>query len=407
MDSKRFDAVTRTLGDGFTRRGALGVLAGIAALGLSEGLAKRKHRGNGQRQHRGKRSGRKQEAGTEKASPGKSACRPAGHPCEGNQECCNPGNTICVPSGPGAANRCTRCPDGEIACANICIPACTALDQCHDPGVCDPATGQCTNPPRKNGTSCNDHDACTQTDTCQNGVCVGGDPVVCQAKDQCHVAGVCDSATGACSNPKAADGTNCTTANDTPGACLDGTCKEICLELGKLCGGSSPCCAGLDCDRTFILEADKCCTPTGGACGKDVDCTSQCETPCCGLEFVSPKGDKLFGQVSCVEGTCCNPAGHVCQSTADCCQSGPAPTECIGVFGPSHIGYCTAEALGLQARMCLQAAGTPCTNQCQCADGYCVNGLCSATCRAKGESCDSDSACCSIGSCTNGVCDCC
>src|SRR5262249_51139524 len=39
--------------------------------------------------------------------------------------------------------------------------------------------------------------------------CVGGDPVVCQATDQCHVAGVCDPATGACSAPPAAAGTPC------------------------------------------------------------------------------------------------------------------------------------------------------------------------------------------------------
>src|SRR5262249_40754810 len=50
-------------------------------------------------------------------------------------------------------------------------------------------------------------------DTCQAGVCTGANPVVCTALDQCHVAGTCDPATGTCSNPAATDGTACSDAN--------------------------------------------------------------------------------------------------------------------------------------------------------------------------------------------------
>jgi hypothetical protein len=53
------------------------------------------------------------------------------------------------------------------------------------------------------GTSCNDGNACTQTDTCQVGVCNGANPVVCGASDACHVAGTCDPSSGSCSNPVA------------------------------------------------------------------------------------------------------------------------------------------------------------------------------------------------------------
>lgn len=141
MESERFDAVARALGNDFTRRGALGMLVGIAGLTWGEAAAKRKHRRKGQHQKRGKSGGGKQNPARSRSSPGNSACRAAGHPCEGNQECCNPEVTICTASGPGAATRCKQCPDGQIACANACIPARTALDQCHDPGICDPATG--------------------------------------------------------------------------------------------------------------------------------------------------------------------------------------------------------------------------------------------------------------------------
>src|SRR5262249_16692054 len=57
----------------------------------------------------------------------------------------------------------------------------------------------CTHVPTTDGTACNDSDACTRTDVCQAGACVGTNPLPCSASDQCHVAGTCDPATGACS----------------------------------------------------------------------------------------------------------------------------------------------------------------------------------------------------------------
>ena len=64
-------------------------------------------------------------------------------------------------------------------------------------------------PAKADGTSCSDGSACTQTDTCQAGTCTGSNPVTCTAADQCHDAGVCNPATGACSSPAKADGTSC------------------------------------------------------------------------------------------------------------------------------------------------------------------------------------------------------
>ena len=76
-------------------------------------------------------------------------------------------------------------------------------EECHVAGLCDPNTGVCSNPNANNGTTCTDGNACTQTDTCQAGMCTGSNPVVCTASDQCHVAGVCNTGTGVCSNPNA------------------------------------------------------------------------------------------------------------------------------------------------------------------------------------------------------------
>ena len=96
--------------------------------------------------------------------------------------------------------------------------ACTSVDAC-DHGVCRGSD-------RPDGTSCSDGDACTQRDTCQTGACTGADPVVCTAGDQCHVEGTCDPATGACSTPAAPDGTACDDTETCSGqdACEVGVC---------------------------------------------------------------------------------------------------------------------------------------------------------------------------------------
>jgi hypothetical protein len=130
-------------------------------------------------------------------------------------------------------NACTQsdtCQSG--VCTGGSAVVCTASDQCHVAGTCNAATGGCSNPPAANGTGCSDGNACTKTDTCQSGACTGGNPVVCTALDQCHAAGTCDTSTGLCSNPNAADGTSCTDNN----ACtLSDTCQG-----GTCVGGNGP-----------------------------------------------------------------------------------------------------------------------------------------------------------------------
>ncbi|MBI3449616.1 MAG: hypothetical protein HY049_11965 [Acidobacteria bacterium] len=85
----------------------------------------------------------------------------------------------------------------------------------------------CARPGALDGTPCNDGDACTQSDSCQAGVCVGGDPVVCAAADQCHELGVCDTGTGQCSNPAKTVGSSCDTGDpSTWGVCSSGFCLD-------------------------------------------------------------------------------------------------------------------------------------------------------------------------------------
>jgi cysteine-rich repeat protein len=106
-------------------------------------------------------------------------------------ENCDDGNTV---DGDACPSTCVI-----DKCAGVICPAPT--DACHDPGVCDSFTGVCSNPPKDDGTSCDDGNGCTQTDQCQAGACAGSNPVACPGRANCQNAGTCDPASGQCSAP--------------------------------------------------------------------------------------------------------------------------------------------------------------------------------------------------------------
>ena len=176
-------------------------------------------------------------------------------PC--TTDSCDPASGQCrttaAPDG-AACDDGSACTQTDTCQAGACTGSnpvtCLALDQCHEAGACDPATGVCSNPVAPDGSSCNDANACTQTDTCQAGTCTGSDPVTCLALDQCHVAGTCDPATGTCSDPNAPDGAAC---DDGSGCASSDACSA-----GVCVGGSTPAesCNGLDdnCDGTVDEE---------------------------------------------------------------------------------------------------------------------------------------------------------
>jgi cysteine-rich repeat protein len=193
-------------------------------------------------------------------------CHDVGTCASGTGLCSNPNKAdgaTCNDS-----NACTQtdtCVAGSCTGGNPVV--CTALDQCHDPGTCAPGTGTCSNPNKADGATCDDSNACTQTDTCTAGACTGGNPVVCTALDQCHDPGVCFPGTGLCTNPNAADGTTCDDGNSCT---LSDTCTAgVCAGTSPMCGdGTLQSGCGEQCDDGNTTNYDGC------------SATCQLEPPC-------------------------------------------------------------------------------------------------------------------------------
>ncbi len=242
----------------------------------------------------------------------------AGQPCQSDGNSCT--NDICFGvcvhpqrdngSACDDGNACTQtdtCQGG--ACVGTNPVTCTALDQCHNAGVCNPGTG-CTNPPKLNGTPCDDGNACTQTDTCQGGVCMGANPVVCTALDQCHAAGACNPSTGVCTNPPVPNGTLCEdgafctldtcqagACTSAPWDCDDGNActASTCDETANLCRQDviTPCCG-----NGVVESGEQCDEGAGNSDAPNSTCRTNCTVPACGNGVV----DDLLGE-ECDEGS--------------------------------------------------------------------------------------------------------
>jgi hypothetical protein len=240
-------------------------------------------------------------------------------------------------------NACTQvdsCRAGACVGSNPVI--CAASDQCHAAGTCDPTTGACSNPAAPDGAACSDGNACTQVDSCQAGACVGSSPVGCTASDQCHAAGTCDPTTGACSNPAAPDGAACSDGN---------ACTQVDSCQTGACVGSSP----VICTASDQCHAAGTCDPTTGACSNPAapDGTACNDGNGCTL------GD------ACAAGVCASGAAKTCPAGSDGCHPGvcePATGTCSNPLACQLIGKGSVPASaqdGLDVRPITLPDGTP------------------------------------------------
>ena len=199
--------------------------------------------------------------------------------------------------------------------------ACTQNDGCND-AICQGKTVNCddSNPctddscDGKNGCThlanavpCSDGDACTQSDNCKDSLCVSGAAKVCADNVLC-TADTCNKTTGACFFDAAA-------MNATP--CDDG---NVCT-LGDACANGF-CSGGLakDCNDNNVCTDDLCdkikgCNPTFNSKGCD-------DGNACTKSDICKFGDCEGSAVSCNDNNVCT--DDACDAKKGCINTGNA-----------------------------------------------------------------------------------
>lgn len=337
MDDKRFDAWTRLLAEGHTRRKVLKIFAGGAILG-------------------GAAATRLDQATAQ---------------CPERQVLCN---DICVDLGSDAANcgACaTQCSAGLLCCAGICQECCSTDDcepceRCIDGGACQPLD-------------------CGDCATCLDGACVPDSilcpegQVACCEGNELFCSECCDdSDCGSCELCHQGD---CVPCERGSLVCCDDICVsdgECCVGFGEVCGllevsaasddwpAQLDCCDGLVCcDTGNGSVCAACCSdhecPRGSICCagqcRDIECciddaaigldpNRRCPEGCGCIEgscdcYCQSNDDCAWDACCCNDGTCsancCVPGcaqDSDCDSGLCCCHDGSCSTKCCTTYTP-------------------------------------------------------------------------
>ena len=208
--------------------------------------------------------------GTTYACAGPGTCKQAGT-CNGDGTCSFANATDGTGCNDGVA-----CTKNDVCTAGACAGtayACAAPGTCKQAGTCN-GDGTCSFANATDGTTCSDGSKCTQTDTCLSGSCVGGNPVVCPAPEQCHTVGTCEPTTGACSNPVNSGGScgtpSCSQSNP-PAVISAGTCQAD----GSCGGQTTTSCSGFTCSSGSC--AASCTVGTNEGCATSYSCVGETE----------------------------------------------------------------------------------------------------------------------------------
>eukprot|EP01059_Diplonema_ambulator_P033327 TRINITY_DN6904_c0_g3_i1.p1 TRINITY_DN6904_c0_g3~~TRINITY_DN6904_c0_g3_i1.p1 ORF type:complete len:2380 (+),score=806.85 TRINITY_DN6904_c0_g3_i1:47-7186(+) len=290
-----------------------------------------------------------------------------------------------VSSGDGSPMKC-------ITCTGV---VCPDLGECKKTSACDPNSGKCTNENMADNTPCDDGNSVTVDDKCTSGVCTGIDKcanVTCTAIDDCHVAGVCDYNTGVCSNPPAADGTQCD-FRTMAGKCTKGTCGLDCTQT--MCNSPSDQCKEAICTTTGCEEH----AVTGTPCddGNAATVNDMCNNGQC-------VGTDLCASVTCTAPNVCSTVA--CDPMTGRCVKTPANAQqpCDDGNTITVNDACTSDGRCVGVELC---ANVNCTQMDDCHTvGVCdpMTGKCSNPTKADGAKCDDMNSNTVNDTCTAGVC---
>jgi len=267
---------------------------------------------------------------------------------------CEPGAGCTYLPGFGICDDGNPCTLGDACVGGVCEAA--EFDDCDDGNICttdscDPVSG-CVNAPNKQ--ACNDGDACTILDLCQGGSCNGTVDVVCMDLNPC-TANLCDPNSG-CQFPavegQCDDGNACTDGDlcqnlvctstsltncDDGDVCTDDWCEPA---VGCVYGyNNAPCDDGDPCTDDMCDGGS--CIGAPVICGDGSPCTDDgCEVPVCQPDNPEDCDDgNPCTDDACVDGLCKSQPGedvgcsdgNQC-TTGDHCDEGECvsegPTDC-------------------------------------------------------------------------------
>ena len=276
--------------------------------------------------------GGEEDAGTDAAGPCLSAAD-----CASFGDACNEGaciNGVCgkLPTNDlGACDDGINCTENDTCQGGVCVGGttkfCPSSSTCLV-GSCDVMTDTCVEVPGNDGASCVDDDACTLAGTCVGGFCQAGGQVDCSFLDGVCSKGYCDPAIG-CKVMPVNDGTPC---DDNLYCTVNDTCQS------GMCSGVPNTCAppGDVCKIGTCNEAMKTCVAVpgndGAACDDGNPCTAG-ETcgagNCVGGQpanngMACDDADGCTMGTTCANGLCTNPTSAIaqCIDGDSCCPAG-------------------------------------------------------------------------------------
>ncbi len=275
--------------------------------------------------------------------------------CDDNNGCttdwCEPLTGCTYADNNAPCNDGDACTTGDICGGGACAGAgelpCNDGNPCTDDG-CNSDTG-CTFV--ANDDECDDNNACTTVDLCQNNACIGSTPPECNDDNPC-TSDWCDPGQGCVNQHNTLpcnDGDACTTGD----VCADGVCAgpgELPCNDGKLCTDDS-CDPDAGCintandlpcdDGNACTDGDGC---AGGACvgGPDLDCddVNPCTTDLCLWNSGCVHYDVASGAVAGVCSVCDGAGGQMVPSDDAQCEV----LDCSGWFvSTGEAGATTTE----------------------------------------------------------------
>lgn len=297
-------------------------------------------------------------------------------------------------------------------------------------GMCDPQTGECKAVQVEDGQSCFDGNPCSSGDTCKAGECVG-QPIDCSAWDLECSQGMCDPASGKCVfGPNMSQGCDDLNACTSGERCDQGLCRggtnlaagSKCDDFNEcsgtadkpdqcdgkgVCERGAPVAAGTACDDENECTTNDKCSTSGNCDGTDAREGQSCQTACstnttCQSGECKPPADAATAYSPRCVLNLCNELTDLCQErwkndrVCECgcgyddadCKDECTPRMCASDAATNHKAtrWCGQDGKAIDNCPDSLKGDGKCDCGCQFADPDCEGGAC---CSATGKSgCD-------------------